>query len=63
MLFRSLHLVDTQTEDLTLRVDKMQQRLLKQFYAMDSLVGQLNGTSSQLQSTLSNLPGVVKKSK
>ncbi|MBV7564452.1 flagellar filament capping protein FliD [Pseudomonas sp. sia0905] len=55
--------IKKQTEDLTLRVDKMQQRLLKQFYAMDSLVGQLNGTSSQLQSTLSNLPGVVKKSK
>jgi flagellar hook-associated protein 2 len=28
---------------------------------MDSLVGQLNGTSNQLQNTLSNLPGVVRK--
>lgn len=41
----------------------MVQQTLNQFYAMDSLVGQLNGTSSQLQSTLSNLPGVVSKSK
>ncbi|NQD80910.1 flagellar filament capping protein FliD [Pseudomonas sp. CrR14] len=55
--------IKKQTDDLTLRVDKMQQRLLSQFYAMDSLVGQLNGTSSQLESALSNLPGVVKKSR
>lgn len=54
--------IKKQTEELTLRVDSMQKRLLAQFNAMDSLVGQLNGTSSQLQNTLSNLPGVVKKS-
>lgn len=54
--------IKKQTEDLKLRVDSMQKRLLAQFNAMDALVGQLNGTSSQLQNTLSSLPGVVKKS-
>ena len=53
--------IKKQTEDLKLRVDSMQKRLLAQFNAMDSLVGQLNGTSNQLQNTLSNLPGVVRK--
>lgn len=53
--------IKKQSEDLTLRVDSMQKRLLAQFNAMDSLVGQLNGTSSQLQNTLSSLPGVVRK--
>lgn len=55
--------IKKQTEDLNLRVEKMQKRLLAQFNAMESLIGQLNGTSSQLQNTLSNLPGVVQKSK
>jgi len=55
--------IKKQTENLNLRVEKMQTRLLAQFNAMESLIGQLNGTSSQLQSTLSNLPGVVQKSK
>ncbi|OLU32696.1 A-type flagellar hook-associated protein 2 [Pseudomonas sp. PA15(2017)] len=55
--------IKKQTDDLATRVDSMQKRLLAQFNAMDSLVGQLNGTSSQLQNTLSNLPGVVKKSR
>ncbi|TBU93897.1 flagellar filament capping protein FliD [Phytopseudomonas dryadis] len=55
--------IDKQKEKLNLRVEQMQTRLLAQFNAMDALVGQLNNTSSQLDQALSNLPGVVKKSK
>lgn len=52
--------ITKQKEALTLRVDKMQTRLLAQFNAMESLIGKLNGTSSQLGSALDNLPGVVR---
>lgn len=52
--------VSKQRVDLNLRMDKLEARLLKQFNAMDSLVGQLNQTSSRLSQTLASLPGVVK---
>lgn len=55
--------IKKQTENLNLRVEKMQTRLLAQFNAMESLVGKLNGTSSQLESALGNLPGVVRNKK
>ena len=55
--------ITKQREDLGRRVESMQTRLLAQFNAMESLVGQLNGTSSALTSALGNLPGVVKSSK
>lgn len=55
--------ITKQREDLARRVESMQSRLLAQFNAMESLVGQLNGTSDQLTSALSSLPGVVKSSK
>jgi len=55
--------IKKQTEDLNSRVEKMQARLLAQFNAMEKLVGQLNGTSSQLDSALGNLPGVVRNNK
>lgn len=54
--------ITKQKEALSLRADKMQTRLLAQFNAMESLIGKLNGTSSQLGSVLDNLPGVVRKS-
>lgn len=53
--------IKQQRDDLTLRVDKMQKRLVAQFTAMESLIGQLNSTSGQLGSALNNLPGVVRK--
>lgn len=55
--------ITKQREDLARRVESMQKRLLAQFNAMESLVGQLNGTSSQLESALGNLPGVVRNNK
>ncbi|MFK1549202.1 A-type flagellar hook-associated protein 2 [Pseudomonas aeruginosa] len=54
--------VDTQREALDRRVEQLQDRLLKQFTAMDQLVGQLNQTSSRMAQALSSLPGLVKKS-
>ena len=45
-------------EALSLRLDSLQARLLKQFNAMDALVAQLNSTSNFLTQQLANLPGV-----
>lgn len=55
--------ITKQREDLARRVESMQTRMLAQFSAMESLIGQLNGTSSALTSALSSLPGVVKNNK
>lgn len=52
--------IDKQTETLTLRMDKLQTRLLAQFNAMDGLLGQMSSTSNALASALSSLPGVVR---
>lgn len=52
--------VDKQRTALNLRVTAMQERLLKQFTAMDTLIGQLNQTSDRLSQTLASLPGVTK---
>jgi flagellar hook-associated protein 2 len=53
----SLSDVDQAREQLTLRMDSLESRLLAQFTAMDALVSQLNSVGSFLSSTLSNLPG------
>lgn len=53
--------IKAQREKLALRVESMTARLYAQFNAMDTLVAQLSSTSSWLDSTLSSLPGVVKK--
>lgn len=50
--------VDKQREALDLRMEQMQTRLLQQFNAMDSLVGQLNQTSSRMAQALGSLPGL-----
>ncbi|AYC32518.1 A-type flagellar hook-associated protein 2 [Pseudomonas cavernae] len=55
----TLKSVDKQKEALELRVAQVQQRLFKQFNAMDSLVGSLNQTADRLTQALSSLPGVV----
>ncbi|MEN1396607.1 MULTISPECIES: flagellar filament capping protein FliD [Gammaproteobacteria] len=54
--------MDTQREALNRRVEQLQDRLLKQFTAMDQLIGQLNQTSGRMAQALSSLPGLVKKS-
>jgi len=54
--------IKAQREKLALRIESMTARLYSQFNAMDTMVGQLTNTSSWLETTLSSLPGVVKKS-
>ncbi|MNP83995.1 hypothetical protein D3C76_1831100 [compost metagenome] len=54
--------VDDQRTALTRRVEQLQARLLKQFNAMDSLVGQLNQTSDRMIQAFKNLPGMVSNS-
>lgn len=53
--------IKAQREKLALRIESMTARLFSQFNAMDTMVAQLSNTSSWLESTLSSLPGVVKK--
>lgn len=48
--------IDKQREDLTRRITALQERLYKQFNAMDTLVGQLTNTSNSLLASLENLP-------
>lgn len=55
--------IDKQKEDLTRRVASLQERLYKQFNAMDMLVGQLSSTSSSLLASLENLPWAANNSK
>lgn len=55
--------VRDQREALERRTASLESRLLAQFNAMDSMVGQLMGTSNYLTGILDSLPGVVKKSK
>lgn len=54
--------IKAQREKLTLRIESISARLYSQFNAMDTMVAQLSSTSSWLESTLSSLPGAVKKS-
>ncbi len=55
--------IDKQKEDLTRRITSLQDRLYKQFNAMDLLVGQLANTSSSLIASLENLPWAASNSK
>ena len=55
--------IDDQREDLNRRITSMQERLYKQFNAMDLLVGQLSNTSSSLLASLENLPWAASNSK
>lgn len=56
----TINSVDSQREALNRRVEQLQARLLAQFNAMDSLVGQLNQTSSRMEQAFKSLPGLVK---
>lgn len=60
---KTLNDVDDQRDALDLRIAKIQDRLYAQYNAMDALIGQLSSTSDSLATALSNLPGVVSKSK
>lgn len=55
--------IDKQREDLNRRMTSLQDRLFKQFNAMDLLVGQLANTSSSLLASLENLPWAANNSK
>jgi len=55
--------IDKQREDLNRRITSLQERLFKQFNAMDLLVGQLANTSSSLIASLENLPWAANNSK
>ncbi|WP_339485873.1 flagellar filament capping protein FliD [Pseudomonas sp. EL_65y_Pfl2_R95] len=55
--------VKQQRVDLNRRILSVQDRLYKQFNAMDALVSQLSQTSDRLTQSLEALPGFVKKDK
>ncbi|RRU91689.1 branched-chain alpha-keto acid dehydrogenase subunit E2 [Stutzerimonas xanthomarina] len=55
--------IDDQKEDLNRRITSLQERLYKQFNAMDLLVGQLSNTSNSLLASLENLPWAASNSK
>lgn len=55
--------IDKQKEDLDRRITSLQERLYKQFNAMDTLVGQLANTSSSLLASLENLPWAANNSR
>ncbi len=55
--------IDDQKEDLMRRIASLQERLYKQFNAMDTLVGQLTNTSNSLLASLENLPWAASNSK
>ncbi len=50
--------VDKRISDMQYRLQLTQQRLLNQYTALDTLVGQLNGTSQYLTQQLNNLPKI-----
>ena len=54
--------IDKQRTALDLRIAKVQERLVNQYTAMDTLVARLKKTSENLTSQLASLPGLVKKS-
>jgi flagellar hook-associated protein 2 len=54
--------IDKQRTALDARIAKVQERLVAQYSAMDSLVARLKKTSESLASQLASLPGFVKKS-
>ncbi|QSA95860.1 flagellar filament capping protein FliD [Methylococcus sp. EFPC2] len=55
-LQKDLDRIQSDRDKLAERMSQLQRRLIKQFTAMDSLVGQLQSTGSYLAQQLSNLP-------
>jgi len=60
-LYKKLEQLDRQDADLKLRMDKYEERLFKQFNAMDSAVAALNATLGSLTSMFDQLPGYTNK--
>jgi len=60
-LNRSIEEFSEQRDKLGDRLASLEGRLLRQFNALDSLIGQLNQTSNFLSQQLSNLPGFVQR--
>lgn len=56
VLNETISKVDTQQAELDRRMTTLQARLYKQYNAMDSLLGQLNNTSSSLLASLDAMP-------
>jgi flagellar hook-associated protein 2 len=54
--------IDKQRDALSTRLASLQDRYMKQFIAMDALVGQMKATSSYLTQQLASLPGVSSSS-
>ncbi len=54
--------IDDQRNRLDVRMADLQKRLLKQFTAMDNMLGQLSATGSYLTQQLANLPGFTDNS-
>jgi flagellar hook-associated protein 2 len=59
-LTRTIELFAEQRASLNQRLESLESRLLRQFNALDSLVGQLSGISNFLTEQLANLPTVGK---
>jgi flagellar hook-associated protein 2 len=57
----TLSKVKVEREDLARRMASLQERLYKQFNAMDTLVSQLSNTSSSLAASLDSLPWATSK--
>jgi len=57
----SITTIGEQRAALAERLVKVEQRYIKQFTAMDTLVAQLNSTSSYLENQLASLPGAAKQ--
>ncbi|MGB0936185.1 MAG: flagellar filament capping protein FliD [Colwellia sp.] len=60
-LYKKLEQLDRQDADLKLKMDKYEERLFKQFNAMDSAVAALNATMGSLDSMLDQLPGYTRE--
>lgn len=58
----SIDALDDQRERLRERLEKIEARYVAQFSALDSLIAQMNSTSTYLTQQLANLPSVSKKS-
>lgn len=58
---KNISRLDDDREALSMRVDKLQTRLLKQFSAMDAMVGQLTNTSNFLTQQFDAMANMYKK--
>jgi flagellar hook-associated protein 2 len=61
-LQKRLDLIADQTEALDRRMELMRVRYMKQFTALDTLLGQMQGTSNYLAQQLASLPGASSSS-